>query len=91
MRFEKDPDARLEYGIDWSTWLGDDTIAASTWTADDGLTIETSPAPHVTDGKTVVWLSGGQVRQEHYRVVNRITTAGGRVDERSLWVRVLER
>jgi hypothetical protein len=28
----KDPNAALDYTIDWSDWLGADVIAASVWT-----------------------------------------------------------
>jgi hypothetical protein len=88
--FEKDPNARLDFAVSWTDWLGTDTISTSTWTADAGITIESTPAPSLDGAKTVVWLSGGTAGQS-YQVTNRITTAAGRTDDRSLWIRVRER
>lgn len=86
----KDPNANLDYQIDWSDWLGADTISASTWTVASpagGLTAGLSTLTNVT---TKVWLSGGTAGQV-VRVTNRITTSGGRIDERSFNVRLAER
>lgn len=83
----KDPQAVLDYGFDWSAWLDSDTIATSGWIVPDGLT-EVSESNTTTT--TTVWLSGGTASTT-YRVVNTITTAGGRTDERSLLIRVSER
>jgi hypothetical protein len=42
-------------------------------------------------GKTVVvWLSGGTVGTT-YRIVCRISTAGGRTDDRSIFVKIKDR
>ena len=83
----KDPDAILDYGFDWSEWLGTDTITASSWAVPAGLT-------EVADGNstttTVVWLSGGTAGAS-YTCTNTITTSEGRTDERSLVVMVRER
>lgn len=78
--FTKDPDAVLDYKIDWSSWLGTDTITASSWTAEDGITIDSN---EFDDTETVVWLSGG-TEGYRYVVTNHITTAGGREDDRSI-------
>jgi len=85
--FTKDPDAVLDYAIDWSRWLGSDTIQTSTWTVPPGLTEVTSS--HTTTTATI-WLSGGTAG-ETYTVTNRIVTAGGRTDERSIYLRVEQR
>jgi hypothetical protein len=80
----------LDYGIDWSAWLGDDTITASAWDVPAGLAVVGS-AEGLTDGKTtLVWLSGGQLGAD-YTITNRVTTAAGRVDERSIKVHVRDR
>lgn len=81
----KDPDEVLDYSIDWSTRLGDDTIATSAWTVPDGLTggDETN-----TTTSTTVWLSGGEDGAWH-RVENRITTAGGRTMDQSVTIRII--
>lgn len=84
----KDPAAVLDYTFDWSDWLvGGDTISTSTWTAEDGITVDSNSKTSTT---TTVWLSGGTAA-ESYRVVNHIVTAGGRTDERTLAVPVENR
>ena len=82
--FDKDPQAVLDYKIDWSSWLGTDTITASTWSADTGITIDSN---EFNDTETVVWLSGG-TEYEQYTVTNHITTLGGREDDRSLTIKM---
>lgn len=84
MKASKDPDETLDYGMDWRKWLGGDTIASSTWSATAGITVGTDT---FTNTMTTVWLSGGSVRQT-YTVTNRITTAAGRIAERSFQVYV---
>jgi hypothetical protein len=86
----KDPDANLDYQIDWSEWLGADTISASVWTVAPPAGGLTAATPSQTTVTTRVWLSGGTVGQT-VRVTNRITTAQGRIDERSFNVRLGER
>ena len=85
-----DPDAVLDYAVDWTAWLSDgETITASTWTVPDGIT-ETTPAPSFTDTAATIWLTGGTVGQS-YSVTNHITTSQGRQDDRSLNIRVANR
>jgi hypothetical protein len=87
MTFTKDPNAVLDYSIDWTRWLAGDQIATSEWIVPSGLT-------KIADSKTTVsatvWLSGGSVGQS-YTVANRITTAAGRTEDRSFTIRVEER
>lgn len=86
--YRKDPDANLDYGIDWSDWLASgETISVSAWTVPSGITEGTKS----NDGTTVkVWLSGGTAG-EIYTISNKITTSDGRIDERSFDVVVEER
>jgi hypothetical protein len=91
----KDPDATLDYGFNWSSWLQtDEEIAESSWTADDDeLEIGSGAFAPQTDGsRTTVWLSGGVAGQK-YRVTNRVTTDNTppRTDERSFFVSVRDR
>lgn len=86
-RYTKDPDALLDYGHDWAPWLGADTIGTATWTVPAGLTKEAES--HTTTTATV-WVSGGTVGAT-YQVTCHITTAGGREDDRSLFLYVQER
>jgi hypothetical protein len=86
--FTKDPDAVLDYSVDWSKWLAGDQITTSIWSVDD-------PAIEVADDsntstRATVWLSGG-VASESYTVTNRITTSGGRTDDRSFVIQVQDR
>ena len=85
--FAKDPDAVLDYVWDWTSWLGDDTIATTTITAADGITVDSSATvgPLVT-----VWLSGGTAGTT-YPVTCRITTDGGRTEDRTSRFIVMER
>ena len=87
--FKKDPDAVLDYGFDWSTWLAihGDTITASTWTVPAGI----SEGANQRDGTSVkIWLSGGTVG-ESYVISCEIVTSDDRTDERSLTIMVEER
>ncbi len=91
-RRTKDPQAVLDYTIDWLSdgWLlSGDTLSQSVWSADPGITID-STSIDIPNGKTVVWLSGGTVGHT-YKVTNSITTTGGRKDDRTLEIVVQER
>ncbi|MBI4904403.1 MAG: hypothetical protein HY820_45690 [Acidobacteria bacterium] len=87
MTFTKDPNAVLDYSLDWTRWLNGDAIATSEWIVPDGLV-------KVTDSRTTklatIWLSGGLAGQS-YTITNRITTTGGRTEDRSFAVKVEER
>lgn len=81
--WDKDPQAVKDYGIDWSDWLGSDTLVNSEWEA-PGLTVVSSAR---TAKATQVVLSGGTAGTR-YRVTNKITTASGNVDLRSIEIKV---
>lgn len=96
----KDPAARLDYVRDWGSddlaeakrWLADDdTIATSTWVItagpDDALVLDDDSH----DDKTAtVWIEGGTLGGR-YTLTNGITTAGGRTDERDVYVVIRNR
>jgi hypothetical protein len=85
---KKDPDAVLNYVMDWSDWLDSgETISTSTWTVDSGLTEDSETETTTT---ATITLSGGTVGSR-YRVTNRITTSGSQTDDRSFFVDVVER
>lgn len=84
---DKDPNANLDYEIDWTRWLDGDAITGSVWTVPAGLN-KTSESQ--TTSKAKVWLSGGTLAAT-YTVTNRITTASGRVDDQSFRVMMAER
>lgn len=88
--YVKDPDAKLDYSIDWSSWLpAGDTISAVAWTA-TGVTVSASPAPSHASGIATVWLEGG-TKGEDATVTCRVTTTAGRIDDRTIRISVRER
>lgn len=79
--FVKDPGALKDYIFDWTTWIGADTITGTpVITVPTGITLasQSNTAKAVT-----VWLSGGTTGQT-YQVACKITTAGARVDPRTI-------
>lgn len=88
--YVQDPAARLDYTWDWSAWLADvgDTIASATVTVPAGLTAVEAPVV----GSTAVTqrVSGGAL-SDTYRLVCQITTVGGLVDERSIYLTIADR
>ena len=89
MTFAKDPDAVLDYSVDWSLWLAGDEISTSEWRLEEGALLEQVVASNTTT-KATVWLRGGQ-KGATYLVTNRIVTAGGRTDDRTISVKVEDR
>lgn len=85
--FLKDPNAVLDYQIDWSKWLSDDTISTSTWIVPDGITKDSDLS---TTTLATIWLSGGTAG-EKYPVVNRIVTSDGRTEDRTIWIICIDR
>lgn len=80
--FSKDPDERLDYSIDWETWLDSDTITTSTsgsaWTLPSGIDASSSPAHSFTTTTATAWITGGTAGQE-YVLKNTIHTDAGRI------------
>jgi hypothetical protein len=88
----KDAGAVLDYLIDWGAeYLDGDLLAASEWfvAPDDagGVTVAGSDF----DATTSTVRAAGGTPGSIYRLVNRVTLQSGRVDERSIVVRVEER
>ncbi len=90
--FLKDPDAAVDYRVDWTAALGDDVrVLTSTWSV-----VPDEPSGLVIDGQqasasaATARLSGG-VAGHVYRVGNKVTLSDGSVDERSLILRVEDR
>ena len=76
----KDPDDVVDYDMDWSDWLGTDTISTSIWTFTAAAT-----AGLVQDSKsntttvTKIWFSAGTAG--NWEITNRVVTAGGRTKD----------
>ena len=86
----KDPDATLDYGFDWTDWLDTDnaeTISTSTWILETGITEVSSTTVGNINSVT---LSGGTVDFK-YLVTNRVTSSAGRIDDRSMYIRIKEK
>jgi hypothetical protein len=85
----KDPDAILDYGFDWTSWLDSgETIVSAVWTVATGLT---KVRQQDADKVTIVWLSGGTADATPYSVACKITTTLGRTDERTMYIQVIQR
>ena len=87
----KDPDAAVDYAIDWTPYLDGRTIAASSWSvtpeeAGGAAIDETRFEP----GRTAVRVSGG-VAGHGYSLANHVTLSDGSSDDRSLTLRVEQR
>jgi hypothetical protein len=88
----KDPDAVLDYLVDWGAeYLGAGEITDSQWsvTPDEpgGVTVAAS----AFDTRSATVMAAGGVPGRIYRLVNRVTLASGRIDRRSIVVRVEKR
>jgi hypothetical protein len=91
-KFWKDPDAILDYVVDWNDatdpWLeAGETISSYTVTVASGLTLV---ADSELDGRVTVWLSGGTVGNA-YTVTVHIVSSVGREDDRSFRVVIVQR
>jgi hypothetical protein len=85
--FVKDPQSTLDYKFDWTGWLAEDTISSAVVTVPTGLT---SSGSSIIGKTVVVWLAGGTVEQ-NYIVTCNITTAAGRIDERSMIIQCADK
>lgn len=88
-KFKKDPDATLDYEFDWSAWLLDvsDTIASVTWVLTGTLVKVSSSFTSLT---ATAFISGG-TEGEDETLTCRITTTGGRIDDRSVTLKITPR
>lgn len=84
----KDPQAVLDYAIDWAGVLpAGDTITSATVSADAGITVASNSASGQVH---TIWLSGGTAGSS-YLVTSQITTAQGRTDHRTIRVTIEDR
>lgn len=84
----KDPNAVLDYTVDFTDWLtvAQDTIASHT-VATVGCTKQSSTNDTT---KVVVWIAGGTTGTPASATVH-ITTAAGRIDDRTIYFKIKER
>ncbi len=86
----KDPAAVLDYSWDWSLWLGqvNDTIASATVRSADGVVMVDEP---VVDDTLVTQRVSGGALGSYCSLVCQITTSGGLVDERTIYLNIEDR
>lgn len=84
----QDPSARLDYTWDWRPWLAkiDDSMSTATVTVPEGLAAVNSTV--IDDGLVTQRVAGGIVG-ETYKMVCRITTTGGQIDEKTIHLTIL--
>lgn len=80
MHYPHDPDAYLDYRIDWSSWLDGDTIDAVEWITSDQVTLDRESHDDTT---ATVWARIDAPLRTWLPVTCRITTAAGRVEDRT--------
>lgn len=86
--FLKDPQARVDYAIDWSVYLDGQTIEASSWsvTPDEAGGVVAEEASF-EPARTAARLAGG-LTGHSYAVANLVTLSDGSTDVRSITLRV---
>jgi hypothetical protein len=80
----QDPAESIDRTLDWSLWLGADTIAGSAWAVSPSGPTLSGGAFTATTATIVV---AGVTLRQLYEVTNTITTAAGRIGERSFTLR----
>lgn len=88
-KFKKDPNSTVDYTFDWTAYLTpiNDVISTVTWVLGTGLTKVSQSNTTMT---ATAFISGGTVG-DTLTITCRITTAGGRVDDRSATLTIVER
>lgn len=89
MAYKKDPNATLDYTVDWGPYLAPlgDTIASVLWVLSSGL-VQVSVSNTTTTA--TIFVSGGVIDTDE-TLTCRITTAGGRIDDRSITLKIVAR
>lgn len=85
--FTKDPDATLDFSVDWSSWLADAETIDSLDVSATGVDVESSSN---SNGVTTAWVSGGTVN-EQATIRFRVTTSAGRIDDRTITLHIRHR
>lgn len=82
----KDPDIIRAVAIDWTTYIGTDTISGSpAWSVANGLAIEGTPT--LVANVATAKISGGQEGAD-YLVTCRVTLSSGATEDGTIVVRV---
>jgi hypothetical protein len=97
----KDPDEQLDYSVDWSRYLGSNTISSVVWKIDDADNVkQTWSALSIVDGiqhvsnsnsDTVATIQVGLgTANKTYDIYCQITTSTGVVTERKIRLKIRE-
>ena len=89
----KDPNAVLDYTINWATsYLSStgETISTSAWSVTPSTSQLLIQSSTKTTTTTTVWLTGG-TKGFVYRATNRVVTNMSRTEDRSVVIRVASR
>jgi hypothetical protein len=97
----KDPDEQLDYSVDWSRYLGSDTISSVVWKIDDADNVkQTWTATTVVNGlqhvsssnsTTVATIQLGLgTANTVYDIYCQVTTSAGVVTERKIRLKIRE-
>jgi hypothetical protein len=85
----KDPAAVLDYSIDWGAeYLGGDLISDSAWSVEPDESGGVAVVGSDFDGTTTTVNAGGGAAGRIYKLVNHVTLQSGRIDNRSIVLRV---
>lgn len=85
----KSPGATLDYYLNWADWLakaGNDTLDTAEVTA-TGVTVDSYD---IVGTRVRAWVSGGAAGTTA-SLTFRVTTAGGRTDSRSVYLKIKAR
>lgn len=88
----KDPDAVLDYAIDWGAeYLLGDIIADSQWSVVPDETGGVAVVGSNFDSSTSTVKAAGGLPGRIYRLINHVSLDSGRTDDRSIVLRVEKR
>jgi len=88
----KDPDAVLDYSVDWGAeYLAGDLIADSQWSVDPDEPGGIAIVGNDFDASTSSVKAAGGIAGRLYRLVNDVALESGRSDRRSIVLRVEKR
>jgi hypothetical protein len=85
----KDPDSVLDYSVDWGAeYLLGDLIAQSAWSVDPDEPGGVAVVGNDFDATTATVTADGGIPGRLYRLINDVKLQSGRVDRRSIVLRV---
>jgi hypothetical protein len=87
----KDPNAILDFGLDWGDWVSTgDSLSSAVWSVtgpDNALTLSDSSLV----GDTATTRAAGGTVGYTYELTCRVNSASGLVDDRSIALQIIEK